>query len=53
MLNSTLFDERTFYQTFIPDLENCNEEVFIESPYITSKRVEMLTPVFKNTMQLV
>lgn len=50
MFNSTLFDERTFYQTFIADLENCKEEVFIESPYITSKRAEILIPIFKNLL---
>src|ERR1035437_6573330 len=47
MFNSTLFDEKTFYDAFIRDLEGCRSEVFIESPYITSKRAEMLTPIFK------
>ena len=46
MFNSTLFDEKTFYQAFLRDLEGCRSEVYIESPYITSKRAEMLIPVF-------
>jgi HKD family nuclease len=50
MFNSTLFDEKTFYDAFIRDLEGCREEVFIESPFITSKRAEMLIPVFSNLL---
>jgi phosphatidylserine/phosphatidylglycerophosphate/cardiolipin synthase-like enzyme len=44
--SSRLFDEKSFYQTFLKDLEDCKEEVIIESPYITSKRADMLIPVF-------
>jgi len=44
--SSKLFDEKTFYQAFLRDLEGCRSEVIIESPYITSKRAEMLIPVF-------
>lgn len=47
MFNSTLYDEKTFYSAFLSDLEACRHEVFIESPYITTKRVEMLMPLFK------
>jgi phosphatidylserine/phosphatidylglycerophosphate/cardiolipin synthase-like enzyme len=50
MFNSTLFDEKSFYDAFIRDLEGCREEVFIESPYITSRRAEMLIPVFRNLL---
>jgi phosphatidylserine/phosphatidylglycerophosphate/cardiolipin synthase-like enzyme len=50
MMNSALFDEKTFYGAFIRDLEGCKEEVFIESPYITSKRAEILTPIFRNLL---
>ncbi|MDD2224902.1 MAG: phospholipase D-like domain-containing protein [Candidatus Shapirobacteria bacterium] len=44
--NSTLHDEKTFYQAFIKDLEKCQEEVIIESPFITSKRMKTLSPIF-------
>jgi len=49
-LSSRLFDEKTFYQTFLNDLEGCKSEVIIESPYITSKRAEMLIPIFKTLL---
>jgi phosphatidylserine/phosphatidylglycerophosphate/cardiolipin synthase-like enzyme len=50
MMNSTLFDEKTFYGAFLRDLEGCRSEVIIESPYITSKRAEMLTPIFESLL---
>jgi phosphatidylserine/phosphatidylglycerophosphate/cardiolipin synthase-like enzyme len=31
-------------------LKNCQKEVFIESPYIMSKRAEMLTPILKKLL---
>ena len=51
MTDSTLYDEATFYQSFIKDLENCNKEVIIESPYITTERMRIFTPVFKNLLE--
>ena len=50
MFSSTLFDEKTFYQAFLRDLRCCRNEVFIESPYITSKRAEMLIPIFDDLL---
>jgi len=44
---STLHDEKTFYKAFIRDLENCTEEVIIESPFITTKRMKTLWPVLR------
>jgi phosphatidylserine/phosphatidylglycerophosphate/cardiolipin synthase-like enzyme len=49
-VSSRLFDEKTFYSAFIKDLESCKKEVYIESPYITSKRADMLIPVFKRLL---
>jgi len=49
-LSSRLHDEKTFYQAFLRDLEDCRNEVIIESPYITSKRAEMLIPVFDDLL---
>jgi phosphatidylserine/phosphatidylglycerophosphate/cardiolipin synthase-like enzyme len=46
LLSSGLFDEKTFYQAFIRDLENCKEEVVIESPFITAERTKPLIPLF-------
>jgi phosphatidylserine/phosphatidylglycerophosphate/cardiolipin synthase-like enzyme len=49
-MNSSLFDEKTFYSAFLRDLEGCRNEVIIESPYITSKRAEMLIPIFESLL---
>ncbi len=48
--SSRLYDEKTFYQAFLRDLEGCRSEVIIESPYITSKRAEMLIPIFDDLL---
>jgi hypothetical protein len=44
---SSLYDETTFYESFIRDLKRCRDEVIIESPFITSKRMDILLPVFE------
>jgi phosphatidylserine/phosphatidylglycerophosphate/cardiolipin synthase-like enzyme len=42
--DSKLFDEDTFYASFLKDLDKCGAEVIIESPFATSKRVSVLLP---------
>lgn len=39
-----MFDERTFYKAFEKDLLLAREEVIIESPFITMKRINELLP---------
>jgi len=51
MNNSSLFDEKTFYQTFIKDLESCKREIIIESPFITSARMKDFRSVFKTILE--
>ncbi|MGA2911409.1 MAG: phospholipase D-like domain-containing protein [Candidatus Levyibacteriota bacterium] len=51
MKDFTLYDETTFYQKFMADLKNCTKEVIIESPYITTGRMNMLMPIFKNLLK--
>jgi phosphatidylserine/phosphatidylglycerophosphate/cardiolipin synthase-like enzyme len=46
LLTSRLFDQETFYQAFLNDLRRCQDEVIIESPFITSNRVASLLPIF-------
>ncbi len=46
-LNSSLYDEKTFYTQFRQDLLRSRSEVVIESPYITSERMASLYPVFR------
>lgn len=45
--SSALFNETTFYDTFANDISNAKQEVIIECPYITRKRLHMLKPVFE------
>lgn len=51
LLTSNLFDERTFYRAFIRDLENCQKEVIIESPYITMSRLAVLLPALRKLVK--
>jgi len=39
---SALHDEKSFYKAFLRDLEQCQKEVIIESPFITSGRMKTL-----------
>ena len=43
---SSLYNEDTFYDQFVTDLRNATEQVIIESPYITVKRLHSLLQVF-------
>ena len=46
LATSILHDETTFYNQFTCDLLTAKEEVIIESPFITTKRMRQLRPVF-------
>ena len=43
---SILYDEMSFYNRFTQDLLEAKEEVIIESPYITSRRMRLFRPIF-------
>ncbi|TXG77712.1 hypothetical protein E6P97_01140 [Patescibacteria group bacterium] len=45
MNNSKLFDNNSFYKAFECDLRRANQSVIIESPFITSRRMEHLLPI--------
>ena len=47
LLASKLFDERTFYQTFLSDIKSCQNEIIIESPFITSLRMKTFDRIFQ------
>ena len=47
---SILYDENTFYQAFLKDLESCRREVIIESPFITSSRMQKFYPAFQKML---
>lgn len=50
LLSSELHDEKSFYETFVRDLENSKQEVIIESPYITNYRAQQLRPIFQKLL---
>ena len=45
---SRLYNQDTFYQAFLSDVRHAKRRVIIESPFMTSKRMAMLLPVFQN-----
>lgn len=45
--NSILYDESTFYNRLKQDLLEAKQEVIIESPFIATRRLEILKPVFE------
>ena len=49
--DTSLYDQSTFYRAFLQDVSNCQEQLIIESAFITSKRIHMLLPVFRKLRQ--
>lgn len=47
---SQLCNEKSFFDNFTKDLLQAKEEVIIESPYITLRRLKTLMPVFTELM---
>ena len=47
LLSSKLYDQDTFYPAFLKDLANCHDEVIIECPFITSRRLNILLPILE------
>jgi hypothetical protein len=44
--SSKLYDQNTFYTAFERDLKHCKQELIIESPFITARRMNALLPFF-------
>lgn len=51
LLTSKLYDEKGFYEAFVRDLKHTKQEVIIESPYMTTPRVDMLKPTLKRLVK--
>ena len=51
MNNLQLFDDETFYLSFLPDLVHAKNEIYIESPYITIRKTRMLLLYFRNAIR--
>lgn len=47
LCTSRLFDSKTFYKTFTGDLRYAKRRVYIESPFITKRRIEELLPIIE------
>ena len=47
LLSSKLYDQDTFYPTFLKDLAKCHSEVIIECPFITNRRLKTLLPILE------
>lgn len=48
---SRLYDQDSFYKAFLSDITACQNELVIESPFITSKRMSMLLPILRKLSQ--
>lgn len=46
MFSTSMHDEKTFYTQFLSDLEASQNEVIIESPFITVSRMKTFWPIF-------
>jgi len=47
LCSSRLYDNETFYKKFMNDISHAKQRVYIESPFITTKRVQKLWPAFE------
>ena len=51
LLSSQLFDERSFYKSFISDLKHCQKQAIIESPFLTCRRSCEIASVMKKLLK--
>lgn len=49
--SSRLYDERTFYQTFLKDLKYCQSEIIVESPFITTARMKTFDRILQSLLE--
>ena len=47
LIDSSLYNEDTFYDRFAKDLKKCQSEVIVESPFITNRRLDLLLPALQ------
>lgn len=50
--NSILLNQDGFYDAFIKDIARARQEVIIESPFISFKRLSCLLPTFNHLVDL-
>lgn len=49
--NTKLYDNETFYTAFVRDIGHAYHSVYIESPFITTTRMDMLLPILRRACQ--
>jgi phosphatidylserine/phosphatidylglycerophosphate/cardiolipin synthase-like enzyme len=47
LLSSHLYNEEEFYKAFFDDLRKAKQEIILESPFITVKRMNSFLPIFQ------
>lgn len=47
LCGSRLFNNESFYKSFTSDLRYAKQRVYIESPFITKRRIDELLPAFE------
>lgn len=47
LVGSRLYHQDNFYPAFLKDLGKCKQEVIIESPFLTRRRLEPVAPVLQ------
>lgn len=51
LLSSRLYDNKSFYKAFEKDLKGARQSILIESPFITTKRMDILLPILSKLRQ--
>lgn len=51
LAHSKLFNEETFYPALMKDLKSCGDELIVESPFITNRRLNQLLPTLQKLKQ--
>ena len=49
--NNNLYDQNSFYAAFIKDIKHSKKRVIIESPFITTKRINQLSPILSRLIR--
>ena len=49
--NNNLYDQNSFYDAFIKDIKHSKTRVIIESPFITTKRINQLNPIIRRLIR--
>ena len=49
--NNNLYDQNSFYDAFIKDVKHSKTRVIIESPFITTKRINQLSPILSRLIR--